>query len=214
MAKHLVLVAGNIGSGKTSLTEKLGERLNWRTSYESVADNPYLPDFYADMTAWAFHLQVYFLGHRAQQHREAAADPRSAILDRSIYEDYHIFTRALVSMGAFRERDLHSYSQIYEQVVRSLPAPDLLLYLKAPVEVLMERIHSRARDIESSIDADYLGLLESYYQEWMEDFDICPVLTISTSDEDFVHEPRHLDFITERIQDKLAGKEALVFPKA
>ena len=94
MTKHLVVVAGNIGSGKTSLTERIGSRLGWWTGYESVADNPYLSDFYADMRAWAFHLQIFFLGHRADQYNEAVHDSRSAILDRSIYEDFYIFARA------------------------------------------------------------------------------------------------------------------------
>jgi len=162
MPKHLILVAGNIGSGKTSLTERIGERLGWRTAYESVADNPYLPDFYKDMKTWSFHLQVFFLGHRAKQHQEMAADPRSAIIDRSIYEDAYIF-------------------------------------------------HKRGRDIESSITADYLSLLESYYDDWMESFDICPVLTIRTNDLDFVHKAKHLDIVIQRIKDKLSGKEEVVF---
>ena len=105
MIKRLILVAGNIGSGKTSLTERLGERMGWRTAYESVADTPYLPEFYADMRLWSFHLQVYFLGHRAEQHIEMANDPRSAIIDRSIYEDAFIFARALYHMGNLNERD-------------------------------------------------------------------------------------------------------------
>ncbi len=140
MTKHLVVVAGNIGVGKTSLTERIGSRLGWWTGYESVADNPYLPDFYADMHAWAFHLQIFFLGHRADQYLEAAHDPRSAILDRSIYEDFHIFARALQHMGNMAERDYMAYKRLFDLVVDSLPRPNLLIYLKAPVEVLMERI--------------------------------------------------------------------------
>jgi deoxyadenosine/deoxycytidine kinase len=151
MAKHLVLVAGNIGAGKTSLTERIGERLGWRSGFESVADNPYLPDFYGDMHAWAFHLQVFFLGHRAEQYLDAVRDPRSAILDRSIYEDFHIFTRALHQMGNMSERDYLSYRRLFDLVVESLPRPALLIYLKAPVSVLMKRIHRRARNIETGI---------------------------------------------------------------
>ncbi|HQU35423.1 MAG TPA: deoxynucleoside kinase, partial [Anaerolineales bacterium] len=105
MSKYQVVVAGNIGVGKTSLTERIGSRLGWWTGYESVADNPYLADFYSDMRSWSFHLQVFFLGHRADQYLEAARDPRSAILDRCVYEDFHIFARALHHMGAFAERD-------------------------------------------------------------------------------------------------------------
>ncbi len=209
--KRLILVAGNIGSGKTSLTERLGERLGWRTAYESVADNPYLPDFYADMRAWSFHLQIYFLGHRAKQHIEMAEDPRSAIIDRSIYEDAYIFARALHHMGNLNERDYLAYRQLFDQVVRTLPLPSLLIYLKAPVPLLVERIHRRGRSIENSISADYLALLDSFYEDWLRIFDLCPVLTIRTDDLDFVHQPGHLDLVMQHIQEKLAGKEELVF---
>ena len=145
MTKHLVVVAGNIGVGKTSLTERIGSRLSWWTGYESVADNPYLSDFYTDMRAWAFHLQVFFLGHRAEQYLDAVRDPRSAILDRSIYEDFYIFSRALYHMGDVSERDYLAYRRLFELVVNSLPRPNLLIYLKAPVNVLMDRIRRRAR---------------------------------------------------------------------
>jgi len=211
MPKRLILVAGNIGSGKTSLTERIGERLGWRSAYESVADNPYLADFYQDMRTWSFHLQVFFLGHRARQHVELAEDPRSAIIDRSIYEDAYIFARALHAMGNLNERDYQSYRQLFDVVVQTLPPPSLLIYLKAPVPILMLRIHQRARNIETGISADYLQLLDSFYEEWMRAFDICPVLTLRTDDLDFVHIPHHLDTVVERIQDKLSGKEELIF---
>ena len=211
MPKRLILVAGNIGSGKTSLTERIGERMGWRTAYESVVDNPYLPDFYADMKTWAFHLQVFFLGHRAQQHLDMLDDPRSAIIDRSIYEDAYIFARALHMMGNINERDYQTYRQVFDMVIKSLPPPSLLIYLRAPVDVLMQRIHVRGREIESSISSDYLSLLESLYEDWIRNFDLCPVLTLRTDDLDFVHETQHLDTVVERITDKLAGKEEIVF---
>jgi deoxyadenosine/deoxycytidine kinase len=209
----MIVLAGNIGTGKTSLTERLGARLSWQTAYESVSDNPYLPDFYADMRAWSFHLQIFFLGHRADQYLELARSPQSAILDRSIYEDAYIFSRALHQMNNLNERDFLAYRRIFDLVVDHLPPPDLLIYLRAPVEVLMDRIRSRGREIETGITADYLALLDSFYEEWMAVFDICPVLTIRTDDLDFVHIPRHLDIVVERIQDTLAGREELVFPK-
>lgn len=212
MAKHFVLVAGNIAAGKTSLTERLGARLDWHTAYESVADNPYLEDFYADMRQWAFHLQVFFLGHRARQHLALAHSPQSAIADRSIYEDAHIFARALHHLGNLSERDYLAYRRVYDMVVKELPRPDLVLYLQAPVPVLMERISRRGRAIEGSITADYLALLDSFYREWMDTFDLCPVLSIPTRDLDFVHRPDHLDIVIERIQSKLTGKEEVVFP--
>jgi deoxyadenosine/deoxycytidine kinase len=211
MVKRLILVAGNIGSGKTSLTERLGDRMGWHTAFESVADNPYLPDFYGDMKAWSFHLQIFFLGHRAEQHLEMANDPRSAIIDRSIYEDAFIFARALYHMGNLNERDYHAYRQVFDLVTRTLPPPSLLIYLKAPVSTLVERIHKRGREIESSISPDYLQLLDSFYEDWMRVFDLCPVLTIRSDDLDFVHQPEHLDTVVNIIQEKLSGKEEIVF---
>jgi deoxyadenosine/deoxycytidine kinase len=211
MTKRLLIVAGNIGAGKTSLTERIAARLKWQSAFESVADNPYLANFYEDMRAWSFHLQVFFLGHRAEQYLEIARSPQSAILDRSIYEDAHIFARALHHMGNLNERDYLSYRRVFDLVVAGLPAPDLLIYLRAPVPVLMERIRRRGRDIETGISAEYLSLLDSFYDDWLQGFDVCPVLTIRTDDLDFVHESRHMDIVVKRIQDKLAGKEEVVF---
>jgi len=211
MTKYLVVVAGNIGVGKTSLTERIGGRLGWWTGYESVADNPYLSDFYSDMRAWAFHLQVFFLGHRAEQYLDAVRDPRSAILDRSIYEDCYIFARALHHMGDVAERDYMAYKRLFDLVMMSLPRPNLLIYLKAPVTVLMDRIRRRARNMETGITPEYLTLLDSFYNDWLGAFDMCPVLTIRTDDLDFVHQPNHLDTVVEHIQDKLAGKEVVEF---
>lgn len=214
MAKHFVLVSGNIGAGKTSLTQKLGERLGWETAYESVDDNPYLSDFYADMRSWAFYLQIFFLGHRAQQHMALARSDASAMIDRSIYEDAEIFARAALELGTVDKRDFATYRQVFDLVVGLLPTPDLLIYLKASVPVLMNRIQDRGRDMEGGVNADYLALLEKYYEEWMDKFDLCPTLTIIADDLDFVHRPGHLDIVVERIQDKLAGKEEIAFPES
>ena len=207
MSKKLVVVAGNIGAGKTSLTERIGARLGWAMGYESVSDNPYLPDFYADMKTWSFHLQIYFFGHRAKQYLDLANDPRSAISDRSIYEDAYIFARALNHMGNLTERDYLAYRRLFELVMGGLPAPNLLIYLRAPVNVLMDRIHKRARGMETGITAEYLTLLDSFYDDWLKAFDLCPVLTIQTENLDFVHQPKALEMVIQRITDKLAGKE-------
>jgi len=213
MTKRTVIVAGNIGAGKTSLAERLSERMGWHCAFESVADNPYLADFYGDMRAWAFHLQIFFLGHRATQYLKLANDPQSVIFDRTIYEDEYIFARALYHMGNVEERDYLSYRRVFDLITSQLPPPDLLIYLKAPVPVLMKRIQSRARSIETGITDEYLSLLESFYDDWLKTFDVCPVLTIRSDDLDFVHKPQHLDIVVQRIQDRLAGKEDLVFPE-
>ncbi len=211
MTKRLVLVAGNIGTGKTSITERIGVRLGWQTSYESVADNPYLPDFYGSMAQWSFHLQIFFLGHRAEQHLALANNPQSSISDRSIYEDAYIFARVLRHMNNLSERDYQSYRTLFDLIVKNLPRPDLLLYLQAPVPVLLERIQQRGRQMEGGITSEYLSLLDAFYREWLDSFDLCPVLTIHSADLNFVKYPHHLDIVVQRIQDKLAGKEKVVF---
>ncbi len=211
MIKRFILLAGNIGTGKTSLTRLIGEKLKWRTAYESVADNPYLPDFYKSMQDWSFHLQVFFLGHRANQHKQLALASTSAIIDRSIYEDAHIFARALHSMGNLTDRDYQAYFNVYQLVLEGLPKPDLLIHLQAPVPVLLNRIRQRARNIETGITEEYLTLLDQFYHEWIDGFDLCPVLTIKSDDLDFVHQEGHLEIVTNRILDKLVGKEEMVF---
>jgi deoxyadenosine/deoxycytidine kinase len=212
MTKGFILVAGNIGVGKTSLAERVGARLGYRVAFESVAENPYLADFYADMRAWSVHLQVFFLGHRAEQHLELAAAPQGAICDRSIYEDYFIFAHALHRLGNLNERDFSAYGRLFNLMMRRLPAPDLLLYLKASTPTLLSRIQGRARAMESGITADYLDLLNSLYSEWLQTFDLCPVLTIPADNLDFVHKPAHLDLVVAKIQEKLSGKDEVVFP--
>jgi deoxyadenosine/deoxycytidine kinase len=214
MAKHLVLIAGNIGAGKTSLADRLGARLGWHTAYESVENNPYLSDFYADMRTWSFHLQIFFLGHRAEQHAALSALPESAIVDRSIYEDAHIFARALYALGNMTDRDYQAYRSVYTLIIASLPRPDLLVYIDANVKTLRDRITRRAREIESSISDDYLALLGTYYRQWINGFDMCPVLTVPGNDLDFVCYPEHLEIIAERVLDKLAGKEEVRFRRS
>src|SRR3970282_1836525 len=139
MTKRFVVVAGNIGAGKTSLTERVGARLGYQTAFESVSDNPHLAVFYLRRRARSFHLQVFFLGHRAEQHLALARSPQSAICDRSLYEDYYIFARALHHLGNLPERDLNAYRRLFNLVVAQLPAPDLLLYLKASTATLLSR---------------------------------------------------------------------------
>lgn len=206
MVKKLILVAGNIGSGKTSLTERIGERLGWRTAFESVADNPYLPHFYKDMKTWSFHLQVYFLGHRADQHLKAAEMPQSAILDRSIYEDAFIFAKALYDSGNLTERDYNSYISLYDFVANTLPLPNLLIYLKAPCEVRVHRIRERKHEFEDSLSKEYLEMVASYYDNWIASFDLCPILTIDTDRKEFVNNNEVVNDIINEMQYTLYPK--------
>lgn len=197
--QHLIVLAGNIGSGKTSLTQLLSQRFGWQASYESVDNNPYLADFYADMHTWAFHLQMYFLGNRAQEVETLLSSGGSAIMDRSIYEDAHIFVRALHEMNNLSDRDYQAYFKLYELVLRQLPKPSLLIRLVAPVETLVERIQQRARSIEDTIDPNYLRLLDGYYQQWALTYAESPVLTINSQLFDFVNNPSHLQQIIDGI---------------
>jgi deoxyadenosine/deoxycytidine kinase len=213
LTRRFVLVAGNIGVGKTSFTERVAARLNWEAAYESIEGNPYLAEFYADMRAWSFHLQVYLLGHRAEQHVALAQSARSAICDRSLYEDAHIFARALYQLGNMTQRDYQAYRRLFDRVVAHLPAPDLLIYLKASVPTLMQRIRGRQRAMEAGITPEYLELLNTFYADWLASFDLCPVLTVPADDLDFVKQERHLQHIIDRMLDKLAGKEEVVFPE-
>ena len=162
MTKRLILVAGNIGTGKTSITERVGERLGWETSYESVSDNPYLPDFYGDMKKWAYHLQVFFLGHRAEQHLALANSPRSAIADRSIYEDAYIFARALHHMNNLNERDYQSYRTLFDLVVKNLPRPDLLFIWRRQSRCFWIAFINADGKWKAASSSEYLALLEAF----------------------------------------------------
>ena len=207
--QHLIVLAGNIGSGKTSLTQLLSQHFDWRASYESVDNNPYLADFYADMHAWAFHLQMYFLGNRAQEVETLLSSGKSAIMDRSIYEDAHIFVRALHDLNNLSYRDYQAYFKLYDLVLRQLPKPSLLIRLVLSVDTLVERIQQRARSIEDTIDPDYLRLLDSYYQQWSSVYAESPVLTINSELYDFVHNPQHLSEIIAGIEYCLNSRSNL-----
>lgn len=200
---NFIIVAGGIGTGKTSLTRLLGLHLDWLTGYESVDDNPYLAQFYNDMPTWVFHLGIFFLGSRAKQHQALASAGRTAVLDRSIYEDAYVFIPALRDMGVFSERDYQTYHMLWRLVTENLPPPDLLIYLQASTEILLERIRKRARPIERDVTIEYLNLLDSYYAKWIGDFNLSPILTIDTSKVDYVHNPEHLNSIVQLISDKL-----------
>jgi deoxyadenosine/deoxycytidine kinase len=209
--KKFVAVAGNIGVGKSTLVELLCVRLGWEPFYEPVSENPYLADFYKDMSAWSFHSQVFFLTHRLRSHYKLGQHPNSVVQDRSVYEDAEIFARNLYLQGHINRRDYQTYRDLYETTSRLLPPPDLVVYLRASVPTLMNRIASRGRDYERTITPEYLHGLNKLYEQWIEDFTLCPVLAVPADDLDYVSHSGHLRLIIEKVQDKLTGKEEVVF---
>ncbi|PWH13976.1 MAG: deoxynucleoside kinase [Anaerolineae bacterium] len=209
--KRFIAVAGNIGVGKSTLVRLLSQRLGWKAFFEPVAENPYLADFYKDMRQWAFHSQIFFLIQRLRAHRQLSLYPSSVLQDRTVYEDAEVFARNLYLQGFIQQRDYDTYNELYQVLCESLPAPDLLIYLRAPVQVLYERILQRGREYERRISPDYLRQLNTLYEEWIASFSLCPVLTISTSDLNYVSEPQHFETILGKIHEKLSGKETVVF---
>lgn len=207
MIKYFVAIAGNIGVGKSSLTTLLAERLGWEPFFEAVVENPYLADFYRDMRRWSFNSQVFFLSRRLHDHQALMEHPTSVLQDRTVYEDAEIFARNLYRQGYMSERDWASYLDLYKSVSSLLPPPNLVVYLQASVDTLLKRIDIRGRDFEREISGEYLARLNDLYDEWVANFNLCPVLTIATDDLDFVQQPEHLDRITARIEDRLRGKE-------
>jgi deoxyadenosine/deoxycytidine kinase len=209
--KRFVAIAGNIGVGKSTLAALLSERLNWDPFLEAVDENPYLADFYGDMRRWSFHSQIYFLSRRLRHHWQLLQHANSVIQDRTVYEDAEIFARNLHRQGLMDERDYHSYRELYEVVTTVLPPPDLIVYLRASVSTCQERICLRGRSYEQNIETAYLEQLNELYEEWIDGFSLCPVLSVPSDDLDFVLNPDHLELITDKILDKLQGREEVVF---
>lgn len=211
MIKRFVAIAGNIGVGKSTLTALLREQLNWEPFFEAVNDNPYLADFYRDMRRWSFHSQVYFLSRRLHHHWQLLQRANSVIQDRTVYEDAEIFARNLYQQGLMDERDYRSYCELYEVVTTVLHPPDLIVYLRASVPTLQERIRRRGRTYEQGIEPSYLERLNKLYEEWIAGFSLCPVLSVPADDLDFVLNPDHLELITSKILERLQGREEVVF---
>lgn len=212
--KKFIAVAGNIGVGKSTLVSMLCERLGWQPFYEPVAENPYLADFYQDMRAWAFHSQIFFLTHRLRAHRQLLDHPTSAIQDRTVYEDAEVFACNLYQQGLISERDYRSYRELYQVLAAFLPPPDLVIYLRASSKTLFERIQQRGRSYEREISQEYLEQLNGLYEAWIGKFSLCPVLTVPADDLDYVAHSHHLDLIVRKVEEKLTGKEEVVFNAA
>lgn len=201
--KYFISVAGNIGSGKSSLTQMIAKEFGWKPYYESVQNNPYLPDFYRDMKRWSFQLQVYFLSHRFKTHRKIVDSKKSVIQDRSIYEDVEIFAKNLYLMGRMEKRDYSNYRNLFYEMVSYLQAPDLVVYLKADVKTLLKQIKQRGRHFEKSIEKEYLARLNRSYAVWIKNYKLGKVLVIESDELDFVKNPEHFEMITGSIKKEL-----------
>lgn len=209
--KKFVAVAGNIGAGKSTLVKLLCGRLNCDPFYEPEAENPYLPDFYNKMKRWAFHSQVFFLTHRLRIHQQIIDHPNSVIQDRSVYEDAEVFAQNLYNQGHMRTRDFNTYWELYQVLSKFLPPPDLVVYLKTSVPALKERIKTRGRHYEMKIKRSYLAQLNDLYEVWVSNFNLCPVLTVPTDNLNYIKHPSHLDLVARKVQEKLTGKDEVVF---
>jgi deoxyadenosine/deoxycytidine kinase len=202
-APLFVAVAGNIGAGKSSLTRLLGERFNWKPYYESVDDNPYLSDFYADMHRWSFHLQIYFLANRFKCHKLIVESSESVIQDRSIYEDAEIFARNLYDIGRMEPRDYENYVSLFHVMMEYLKPPDLMIYLKASVDTLVKQIARRGRSFEQGIQRDYLEQLNRLYTGWIDNYKLGPLLIIPSDNLDFVNSKEDLNYVISLVKGAL-----------
>jgi deoxyadenosine/deoxycytidine kinase len=210
--KRFIVIAGNIGAGKSTLVKLLSERLGFKPYYEPVAENPYLEDFYEDMRTWAFHSQLFFLSYRLRAHRALMDDPHSVVQDRSLYEDAEIFARNLHEQGTMSGRDWETYRGLYKTMADLLPAPDLVIYIRASVRTLKSRISMRGRGFEAGISEEYLENLNRLYESWIEGFELAPVLVVPGDRLDFVTDDGDLAAIEASVLERLRDKQGSLFP--
>ncbi|MCB9163365.1 MAG: deoxynucleoside kinase [Flavobacteriales bacterium] len=200
-----IAIAGNIGSGKTTLTQLLARHYKWDQLQEAVDNNPYLFDFYKDMQRWSFNLQIFFLNSRFEQLLEIRSSGRNVIQDRTIYEDAFIFAPNLHAMGLMTTRDFENYFRLFQNMDHSITPPDLLIYLQAPVDKLVKQISERGRDYENSISIDYLKRLNERYEAWIQTYDKGKLLVIDVEDNSFHNDPEDLGKIISRIDAEIHG---------
>ena len=198
-----IAIAGNIGAGKTSLTELLAKHYGWEAHFEDVIDNPYLDDFYNHMERWSFNLQIYFLKSRFEQLLSFRENKKTIIQDRTIYEDAHIFAPNLNAMGLMNQRDFNNYKGIFNLMESLIDGPDLLIYLRSSIPNLVNKIHKRGRDYENSISIDYLSRLNERYEAWVSTYDAKKIIIIDVDTLDFVDNKADLSSVIKVIDDKL-----------
>lgn len=200
-----IAVAGNIGAGKTTLSELLAKHYKWIPHYEDVDENPYLNDFYNDMQRWSFNLQIYFLNSRFKQIMDIRKSGKTIIQDRTIYEDAEIFAPNLHSMGLMSTRDFNNYKTLFDLMVSVIQPPNLLIYLRASVPTLVNQIQKRGREYESSIRIDYLKQLNDRYDKWINSYDLGKLLIINVDDIDFTTRAEDLSLIIDKIDAQIHG---------
>ena len=200
-----IAIAGNIGSGKTTLTTLLSQHYDWEPQFEDVDDNPYLNDFYKDMQRWSFNLQIYFLNSRFGQVQEIHKGDKDVIQDRTMYEDAHIFAPNLHAMGLMSTRDFENYQSLFKLMNNFIPAPNLLIYLRSSVSNLVEQIQKRGRDYENSIRIDYLSRLNERYEAWISSYDQGHLLIIDVDGLDFQQNKEDLGSIIDKIDAEING---------
>ena len=200
-----IAIAGNIGAGKTSLTDLLSKHYKWQGHFEEVVENPYLDDFYHQMERWSFNLQIYFLNSRFGQLIEIQKSGKNVIQDRSIYEDAHIFAPNLHAMGLLSQRDYQNYKSLFELMENMVTGPDLMIYLRSSIPNLVGNIHKRGREFENSISIDYLSRLNERYEAWIHNYDKGKLLIIDVDELDFVDTAADMKSIIERIDSKIKG---------
>ena len=200
-----IAVAGNIGAGKTTLSEHLGQHYNWLVHYEDANTNPYLGDFYEDMQRWSFNLQIYFLNSRYQQVVDIQSGDKVVIQDRTIYEDAKIFAPNLFEMGLMSKRDFDNYSTLFNTMTAQISPPDLLIYLRASVPTLVNQIQKRGRDYEESIRLDYLKRLNERYEAWISTYDKGKLLVIDVDNNNFPNDQEDLGKIINAIDAEING---------
>lgn len=200
-----IAVAGNIGSGKTTLTEKLAQYFKWEAHYEDVENNPYLNDFYEDMPRWSFNLQIYFLNKRFKQLISIQRGNKTVIQDRTIYEDAHIFAPNLHSMGLMSTRDFENYLSLFKTISSLIKPPDLLIYLKASIPTLVNQIQKRGREYEENLRLDYIRRLNEYYEEWISRYKEGRLLIIDVDTCNFAEDRKELGEVVNRVQAELYG---------